>query len=460
LLFVERGAGGDGLSSKRWRVVSAGLLAAILLTTGGLLWRSHRESVAKSDLAAEIRAERAARGRLADPVPTAEEAETARLYREATLKLHLDFSETDYFNALDEAPWTAVPKAVTDFLTLNAEAVAILDRAAARGSCRFDRATLPGWSARWQTRRLLLARGHVALAHGAPIAAAEDVLRLLRVGRDFGAGPRPGDSAADGPWPGLQLVGAEEDAAGLLSAVATAPGLPREAGPALVAAARAPWGSAEAFRRGVDDNEDASDAFLLLMLSPGAQEWLDGVNSKMAGIEDLLSERPRDGDLFDRIRDRVRGIFRLGAEVPTAEEVRVYRDLRAPVVAAVRQRDMTALAPGGPHDRIGPVFGFLGPRWFRHCLADEARIAVARTAAAIRAFQLREGHPPRAIEELVPSVLSEVPLDPFDGKPLLYEVDGDGWRVASRVWRDTWGHRDGTTEEYPPAEARFPRGPK
>ena len=83
----------------------------------------------------------------------------------------------------------------------------------------------------------------------------------------------------------------------------------------------------------------------------------------------------------------------------------------------------------------------------------------ARAAAAVRAFRLAQGRPPRSLEELVPSVTAESLADPFDGKPLLYEVDGEAWRVASRVWPDPFEgpHFPG---DDPAPDARFPRRPR
>ena len=448
------------MTKRGWLRIGAGAAAVAFVVAGVVLWRDHRESLAKAALVAEIRAERAARPRPVLPAPTEEEVETARLYGEAVAAMRLDYSETDYYDALDLVPWTSVPKAVEDVLAANADCLAIVDRATARGACRFGVATTPGWSDRSLLAALLEARGHAALARGEAAAAAEEVRRLVRLGRDFGEAPRPGESDWDGPWPGLHLVGAEQRAAKLLAALATAPGLSPEAVPSLLAAATADWRTAGANRRGIDENEDANDAALLVMLGPEGQDRLDEADARMAQIREEFRKLSASGSIVDEAKDKVREALRDRASVPDAEGVRSFRALRAPVVAAVRRRDMVELAPGGPHDAIGGLFGFMGPRWFRHCVANEARIAVARTAAAVRAFQLREGRPPRDLGEVAPLLPPDVTLDPFDGKPLGYEVSGDGWRVSSRAWRQTRKNKDGTVETDPPVEVRFPRPAK
>jgi hypothetical protein len=201
-------------------------------------------------------------------------------------------------------------------------------------------------------------------------------------------------------------------------------------------------------------------------MGPDGEAWVAGENARIAEIQDELTRALQtlpsgNEELLDKALTGLLGAQRTEIQVPTAAEVLEYRAIRAPIVAAERRRDMEALAPLGPLDRSGASLGFLSPRWFRHLVANEARIAVARTAAAIRAFQFREGRPPRVLEELVGSLPPDATLDPFDGKPLLYEVDGSGWRVASRVWRDSWTDAwDGKVEDYPAAEVRFPRQPK
>ncbi|HEX5447181.1 MAG TPA: hypothetical protein VFW87_25425, partial [Pirellulales bacterium] len=55
----------------------------------------------------------------------------------------------------------------------------------------------------------------------------------------------------------------------------------------------------------------------------------------------------------------------------------------------------------------------------------------ARVALAIERYRLRHGAPPKALDALAPELLPEVPLDPFDGKPLRYRVDEDGYRIYS-----------------------------
>ncbi len=64
------------------------------------------------------------------------------------------------------------------------------------------------------------------------------------------------------------------------------------------------------------------------------------------------------------------------------------------------------------------------------CLAT---LRATQAVLAVRQFQARTGLPPKDLDELVKAGdLPEVPMDPFDGKPLRYALDPDGsWRIYS-----------------------------
>jgi hypothetical protein len=61
----------------------------------------------------------------------------------------------------------------------------------------------------------------------------------------------------------------------------------------------------------------------------------------------------------------------------------------------------------------------------------EAMLTAARTGLACRLFKSRTGHYPEGLSELVPDILTEVPIDSFTGKPLVYRRDGEGFIVYS-----------------------------
>ena len=61
----------------------------------------------------------------------------------------------------------------------------------------------------------------------------------------------------------------------------------------------------------------------------------------------------------------------------------------------------------------------------------EALILTARVGLACRVYKSRTGAYPENLEALVPGLLTEVPVDPFTGKPLVYRREGEGFIVYS-----------------------------
>ncbi len=64
-------------------------------------------------------------------------------------------------------------------------------------------------------------------------------------------------------------------------------------------------------------------------------------------------------------------------------------------------------------------------------LRCRARLSAARVALAAERFRIANGRFPASLDELVPSLLHEVPLDPFDGKPLRLATTDEGIVIYS-----------------------------
>ncbi len=77
-----------------------------------------------------------------------------------------------------------------------------------------------------------------------------------------------------------------------------------------------------------------------------------------------------------------------------------------------------------------------------------ARMRCLRVLLAVERYRLQTGAWPAKLEELTPGLLKEVPLDPFDGKPLRYRRFSEGIIVYS-VGPD--GNDDGGEVVEPPA---------
>jgi hypothetical protein len=61
----------------------------------------------------------------------------------------------------------------------------------------------------------------------------------------------------------------------------------------------------------------------------------------------------------------------------------------------------------------------------------ESIMSANRTGLACRLYKSRTGRYPERLEELVPALLPEVPIDPFTGKTLVYRREGEGFIVYS-----------------------------
>jgi hypothetical protein len=79
----------------------------------------------------------------------------------------------------------------------------------------------------------------------------------------------------------------------------------------------------------------------------------------------------------------------------------------------------------------GRIMWEIGPGLVEGFTISEARIKLARAALALEEYRLTHGEYPATLDVLVPDILPEVPLDPFDGKPVRYLKDGERVLVYS-----------------------------
>ncbi|HLK61262.1 MAG TPA: hypothetical protein VKU00_32230, partial [Chthonomonadaceae bacterium] len=85
---------------------------------------------------------------------------------------------------------------------------------------------------------------------------------------------------------------------------------------------------------------------------------------------------------------------------------------------------------------------------------DQARISIVQTGASLLAWKAKHGAFPNRLEEALPTI----PTDPFDGKPLRYRRESNGFVVYSI---GVTGNFDGgSPDEKPDAKEslfRYPR---
>lgn len=110
------------------------------------------------------------------------------------------------------------------------------------------------------------------------------------------------------------------------------------------------------------------------------------------------------------------------------QAVAIVKDRGDEVVPALRElqaRTREALDTSDPYFTLDRFLSFLNPE------NVQAELDCARTALAVERFRLKHNVWPRMLTELVPSFLSEIPNDPYDGKPLRYGPTKDGVVVYS-----------------------------
>jgi hypothetical protein len=60
-----------------------------------------------------------------------------------------------------------------------------------------------------------------------------------------------------------------------------------------------------------------------------------------------------------------------------------------------------------------------------------SKLSLLSVELALRCYQAEHGKPPEQLKELSPEFLKEIPLDPFNGKPLVYRPQGTNWVLYS-----------------------------
>ena len=53
------------------------------------------------------------------------------------------------------------------------------------------------------------------------------------------------------------------------------------------------------------------------------------------------------------------------------------------------------------------------------------------TELALRCYRSKQGRSPERLEQLVPTQLPRVPVDPFSSRPLIYRPQGTNWQLYS-----------------------------
>ena len=157
-------------------------------------------------------------------------------------------------------------------------------------------------------------------------------------------------------------------------------------------------------------------------------------------------------------------LLRVADENFEGEEWNTFNGDRAHVLEALQDLEQIThffeqrLAPADLVEPIessfeGPVSGMILPAWvcsFRVFKVNQAKVRLARAAAAVAWYSERHGRTPTSLQELVPDFLSDVPQDPFSRAPLLYSRTATSATLYSYgPDGDDDGGRHSSTAEYP-----------
>jgi hypothetical protein len=122
-------------------------------------------------------------------------------------------------------------------------------------------------------------------------------------------------------------------------------------------------------------------------------------------------------------------------------EKRGYQHMKAALEQVIKELEQTERALRKGTEPIIPVEAMpkmlvlqnLRPmeRVAKQMLRGQGRERLLITLLAVRLFEMEKERYPQSLDELVPQYLDEVPLDPFDLKPLRYRKRQDKWIIYS-----------------------------
>jgi len=363
------------------------------------------------------------------PIPDSENA--APLYRMALAKENVSSQETDMLSSLDG--WVALSAEqqakVRADLTQSAEALELVHQAAQRPACDFHldyrrgyETELPHLAAMRSLVRLKNAAVIVALADGRTEEAFSHWLDMVAMVRH-----EEGQqvficelvrlaclSVACDTLQGVVQSG-QLDAQHVDSALAALDGL--ESRQSFLAGLK---GELVLFRKGLESRHLWDVARASVHGQVGWKEYLSTVGLRLLERASSALYRSALGRPSRRY-DQATGLTLLREGILLFEQpLYTVRERLSQWSERMEEPPWTA-----PLTRmLLPAFGRLGTVF----ASAEAWAACARTGLALERYRLTHDGYPATLDALVPDILPQVPLDPFDGKPLRYINDGK--RVA------------------------------
>lgn len=293
-------------------------------------------------------------------------------------------------------------KAVADCLAANEKCLALLHEAAGIENCRYDYNYGQGYPQLSKLRSCVLLLKLAAISHahkGDADAAVACVKDGLCLGNSLQKEPFTLPYLVHIACIGAMITGMERT----LSATTFTDAQLRDLGDALAAAGERVDLAQTLISERCLLIECTRDPSLNGMTGPGAVILkLPGIQSR--GLNDILDHMeasieaaglpsPQRTARFREIEDRLRGLSML----------HVMAQILAPAVARTAELDSRF----------------------------QAHLNLARTALAIERYRLAAEKTPEQLDDLVPKYLEQVPIDPFDGRPIRYRRTEPGYVLYS-----------------------------
>lgn len=338
-----------------------------------------------------------------------------------------------------EAPWAAEEdRLIADWLEANEQPLGVIHLAVQRPRYWMPRYAdgpavvamqLPAQSLYREAARALVARAMLRVAQRQPQAAWEDLLATHLLARHVGASPTLVERLAAAA---IERFAAQADArlanSGALSAAQA-----RSAAQALAALPPLPPMAGAI---------DLAERAMALDAAMQALQAGRGANDRGFAAEvDWNDVLRRLNDHYDRIAAAMH-------ETDPHRRSKLFAALNRQIEAMERRlqpadggpfaSDTAAVAGMNPQRRTEAVLDLLlavllpaTERVNAAYFAATAETALAQTAYALAAYHAEHGGYPADLQSLSPAYLPQVPIDPFSGEPLRYQLSNEGYILHS-----------------------------
>jgi hypothetical protein len=373
--------------------------------------------------AANLRTEAGAMLLSVAPAQVEDERNAAVLYEKAFARIKQDSALTAADSPLNQDDPDPAGPAVAQLLERQATTLRLLREATAMPACRFDRdyahpsitMLLPELNyCRTGARLLALAARHDAITGNAH-QAIDDLNALFRVARAAGSDPIIVS--------GLVQIGV--DALGIKTLEVVLPHVSRAD-----ELQRLQIGDVDAARRQARRSLTGEEAFGLSIFSDLASDRLTMTNL-------LGAARPRGPNPDTADIPPLPMLLRIFVMPSDVQAYKQYLEQCRDQVQESFTPTTIAHAGEGANKaaRHGLLTSIIVPslqRYMERVVMDEALRATALTAIAVDRYRLDHGGAfPAKLDALVPQYLDDVPLDPFDGRPLRFIVRNNDVMIYS-----------------------------